>query len=164
VLSTFTASVALAAQNQSSAKVPNGLAMSEFKGYDAWETIAPSTTDDGLKAIVGNRIMIDAYRAGIPGNGKPVPEGAMMAKLEWTKKSDADSPYPVSIPDTLKTASFMVKDSKRFADSGGWAYAQFAYDATSDTFKPNGNGSGCGYACHTRVKARDYVFTRYARR
>jgi hypothetical protein len=160
----FVASFALAAQDRSSVKVPNGLALSEFKGYEAWQTIAPSQTDEGLKSILGNRTMIDAYNAGIPVNGKLVPDGAMIAKLEWTKKSNPESPYAVSIPDTLKSASFMLKDSKRFADSGGWGYAQFAYDAASNTFRPNGTGSGCGYTCHTRVKARDFVFTRYAAR
>jgi hypothetical protein len=74
------------------------------------------------------------------------------------------SPYAVTVPDTLKSASFMVKDARRFAETGGWGYAQFAYDPASDTFKPSGNGSGCGYACHTRVKARDFVFTSYAPR
>ena len=159
--STFAVSLTLAAQDRFSVKVPNGLGFSEFKGYDTWQTIAPSETDEGLKAILGNSVMINAYHAGIPANGTAVPDGAMMAKLEWSKKSDTESPYAVSVPDTLKSASFMIKDSKRFADSGGWGYAQFAYDAASNTFKANGNGSGCGYACHTRVKARDFVFTRY---
>jgi len=162
--STFAVSLALAAQDRFALKVPNGLAFSEFKGYDAWQTIAPSQTDDGLKAILGNSAMIAAYNAGIPANGKTVPDGAMMAKLEWTKKSDADSPYAVMIPDNLKSASFMVKDAKRFAASGGWGYAQFTYDAAAKAFKPTGTGSGCGYTCHTRVKARDFVFTRYAQR
>jgi hypothetical protein len=164
VSSTFVAALALAAQDRFSVKVPNGLAFSEFKGYDTWETIAPSQTDEGLKAILGNRIMMDAYKAGIPDNGSAVPDGAMMAKLEWSKKSDDASPYAVSVPDKLKSASFMVKDAKRFAASGGWGYAQFKYDSASGTFTPTGEGSGCGYACHTRVKARDFVFTHYARR
>jgi Cytochrome P460 len=164
VASVFAVSLALGAQDRFSLKVPDGLAFSEFKGYDAWQTIAPSQTDDGLKAILGNSVMIGAYNAGIPANGGSVPDGAMMAKLEWSKKSDDASPYAVNIPDKLKTASFMIKDAKRFADSGGWGYAQFAYDAASQTFKANGTGSGCGYACHTRVKARDFVFTRYAQR
>ena len=162
---TFTVPLAIAAaQDRLSVKVPNGLALSEFKGYDTWQTIAPSQTDEGLKAILGNSVMIDAYKAGMPDNGRSVPDGAMMAKLEWTKKSDDTSPYAVSVPDKLKSASFMIKDAKRFADTGGWGYAQFTYDSAADTFKPTGTGSGCGYACHTRVKARDFVFTHYARR
>jgi hypothetical protein len=58
----------------------------------------------------------------------------------------------------------MVKDAKRFAASGGWGYAKFDYAAASDSFQPSGTGSACGYACHTRVKARDFVFTHYPRR
>jgi Cytochrome P460 len=65
-----------------------------------------------------------------------------------------------------------VKDSKRFADSGGWGYAVFDYDAASDAFKPGtltgtppqGNDAKCGFACHTRAKTRDYVFTDYGKR
>jgi hypothetical protein len=154
----------LTAQDKSTVKVPDGLALSAFKGYENWPVIAPSQTDTGTKVIVGNPIMMKAYSEGTPANGKAVPDGAMMAKIEWTKKSDADSPYAVTVPDTLKTLSFMVKDTKRFADTGGWAWAQFTYDAASDTLKPVGTGVACGYACHTTVKARDYVFTHYAKR
>ena len=162
--SAFVASLTIAAQDRLSVKVPNGLALSQFKGYDAWQTIAPSQTDESVKSILGNSIMINAYKAGIPDNGKSVPDGAMMAKLEWSKKSNTASPYAVQVPDKLLTAAFMVKDAKRFAASGGWGYAKFTYDAAADTFTPSGTGSGCGYACHTRVKARDFVFTSYARR
>jgi hypothetical protein len=59
------------------------------------------------------------------------------------------------------SVSFIVKDSTRFPDTSGWAYAQFNYDAASDTFKPSGNDAKCGYACHTAVKAKDYIFTAY---
>jgi hypothetical protein len=66
----------------------------------------------------------------------------------------------------------MVKDSKRFADSGGWGWGAFEYDAASDTFRianstdnpPQANDAKCGLACHTIVKSRDYVFTSYASR
>ena len=68
------------------------------------------------------------------------------------------------VPDTLKSVSFIERDSKRFADTGGWGYAQFQYNAASDTFTPFGSGAGCGYACHTAVKAKDYIFTAYPRR
>jgi hypothetical protein len=68
------------------------------------------------------------------------------------------------VPDTLKSVSFIEKDSKRFRDSGGWGYAQFHYDAASDTFTPFGSDAACGYACHTAVKAKDYIFTAYPRR
>jgi hypothetical protein len=162
--SIFIATLSLAAQDRSSVKVPNGLSFAEFKGYDTWQTIAPSQTPEELKAILGNAVMIQALKDGIPGNGKPVPDGAMMTKLDWLKQSNTVSPYPVEVPNTLKSVSFMVKDSKRFADSGGWGYAQFTYNPGSNGFTPVGTGSACGYTCHTRVKANDFVFTKYARR
>ena len=160
----FVVTLTLAAQDRSSVKVPNGLSFADFKGSDAWQTIAPSQTPEEVKAILGNAVMIKALKDGIPGNGKPVPDGAMMTKIDWLKQSNAVSPYPVEVPNTLKSVSFMVKDSKRFADSGGWGYAQFTYNAKADSFTPVGTGSACGYACHTRVKANDYVFTKYAPR
>jgi hypothetical protein len=66
----------------------------------------------------------------------------------------------------------MVKDSQRFADSGGWGWGAFEYDPASDTFSsatqaanpPQGYDAKCGFACHTIVKNRDYVFTEYATR
>ena len=70
----------------------------------------------------------------------------------------------MAVPDILKDVAVMSKDSKRFADSGGWGYAQFDYDASSDGFKPNGTGYKCGTACHTAAKAKDYVFTAYGKR
>jgi len=115
--------------------------------------------------------MMDAYRAGIPGNGKPVPDGAKMAKIHWAPKANAFFP-DATVPGNLLNVDFMEKDSKRFADSGGWGWAVFDYDVESDTFKPGttagtppqGNDAKCGFACHTRAKARDYVFTDYGKR
>jgi hypothetical protein len=160
--------IAFAAQDRFTLKAPNGVAFSEIKGYETWQSVAPSQTDDGVKVIVANAVMINAYRAGIPGNGKPFPEGSAIVKIEWSKKKNAASPYSVLVPDTLKTVSFIEKDSKRFPDTSGWGYAQFLYDAPSDTFKPFGSDSNFGktvcYECHTRVKTQDYIFTSYARR
>ena len=69
----------------------------------------------------------------------------------------------MKVPDTLAGIGFMVKDSKRFPDTGGWGYAQFDYDPASDTFTPNttlqGNDAKCGVACHTLAEAKDFVFT-----
>ena len=157
-------SIGLAAQDKYTVKVPNGLALSEFRGYENWQDVAVSQTETSLKAIVANPAMMDAYRKGVPGNGKKFPEGSKIVKIEWAAKKNAESPYFVMVPDTLKTVSVIVKDSKRFPDTNGWAYAQFAYDAASDTFKPNGNDAKCGYACHTTVAAKDYIFTAYPKR
>ena len=164
VLLAVLGSMALAAQDRFTLKVPNGLAFSEFRGYETWQDVSVSQTENGLKVIAANDAMIDAYRQGVPGNGKPFPEGSKIAKLEWSSKKNPESPYFVMVPDALKSVSFIEKDTKRFPDTNGWAYAQFLYDAASDTFKPNGSDAKCGYACHTAVAAKDYIFTAYPQR
>jgi hypothetical protein len=151
----------LAQQDRYTLKVPDGLAFSDIKGYDTWQDVAVSETEGSVKAILGNEKMIKAYKEGIPENGKPFPEGVKIVKIEWIKKKNPVSPYFVEVPDTLKTVSFIEKDSKRFPDTHGWAYAQFAYDTGSKTFKPSVTGSECGYKCHTNVASRDYIFTAY---
>jgi hypothetical protein len=161
VLLAVLGSMALAAEDRFALKVLNGLAFSEFRGYETWQDVAVSQTETSLKVIAANDAMIAAYRAGVPGNGKPFPVGSKVVKIEWSSKKNAESPYFVMVPDTLKSVSFIEKDSKRFPDTNGWGYAQFLYDAASDTFKPNGDDAKCGYACHTTVAAKDYIFTAY---
>jgi hypothetical protein len=113
---------------------------------------------------LANPVMIDAYRSGVPGNGRNFPDGSKMAKIHWNAKKSAEAPAPTTVPDTLHDIDFMVRDSQRFPDTGRWGYAQFNYDAASDTFRPNGSGASCGFACHTIVAAKDYVFTAYGKR
>jgi hypothetical protein len=171
VILSILAALALAAEDKYTVKVPGGLAFSEFRGYEAWQAISISRNEKVVAVIVGNPVMIDAYRAGFPGNGKPAPDGAKMAKIHWAAKQNEFFP-DATVPGTLVYVDFMVKDSKRFADGGGWGYAVFDYDAASDTFKPGtlagkppqGDNAKCGVACHTTAKARDYVFTDYGRR
>jgi hypothetical protein len=171
-LAVLTTGAAISAQDKYTVKVPNGLAFSEFKGYDSWQTIAVSHNGGLLAVILGNSAMIDAYKAGIPANGKPFPDGAKMAKIHWNPKKKEATPGQPLVPDTLHDIDFMVKDSKRFADSGGWGYAEFEYDAPSDAFRPGttsdqppqGNDAKCGFACHTLVQKQDYVFTEYPKR
>ena len=126
---------AMSAQDKYTVKVPGGLAFSEFRGYEGWQAVAFSRNDKVAAIILGNPVMIEAYQAGIPGNGKPVPDGAKMAKIHWKPKQNAFFPDTTG-PGELLNVDFMVKDSKRFVDSGGWGYAVFDYDAASDTFKP----------------------------
>ena len=152
-------------------QVPGGLAFSEFKGYETWQTVSLSQSDKLVAVIVGNPAMIAAYQAGIPGNGKPFPDGAKMAKIHWVPKKLETFPT-ATVPGALHDVDFMVKDSKRFADSGGWGYAVFKYNAASDTYTPGtvadtppqANDAKCGFACHTIVRTRDYVFTDYGKR
>jgi len=156
--------VALAAQDRFTLTVPNGLAFAEFRGYETWQDVAVSETESSVKAILANPIMIKAFQQGIPGNGKPFPEGSKIVKIEWIKKKNPVSPYSVEIPDYLKNVDLIEKDSKRFPQTNGWAYAQFTYDTASQTFKPSAlsaSGHECGYACHSKVAANDYIFTAY---
>jgi hypothetical protein len=166
VLLAVLGTLAFAAQDRFTLQIPNGLAFSEIRGYDTWQDVAVSQVKEGLKVIVANDTMINAYRQGIPGNGKNFPDGSKIVKIEWSQKNPG-FPYFVMVPNTLTSVSFIVKDSKRFPDTHGWAYAQFAYDPTSDTFKPSDlslSGHECGYACHTVVAAHDYIFTGYPKR
>jgi hypothetical protein len=153
-------------------KIPGGLAFSEFKGYENWETIAVSHNGGALALIMGNPAMIGAFKSGVPGNGKPFPDGARMAKVHWAAvKSETEPGNPV-VPGGLANVDFMVKDSKRFSDTGGWGYAVFEYDGASGKFRPGdlsstppqANDAKCGFACHTLVKDKDYVFTSYQKR
>jgi len=171
ILLAVLAGVAISAQDKYSVKVPGGLAFSDFRGYESWQAISISRSEKVMAMILGNPAMIEAYRAGIPANGKPVPDGAKMAKIHWAPKPNQFFPE-ATVPGNLLNVDFMEKDSKRFADSGGWGWAVFDYNATSDTFAPGtiagtppqGNDAKCGFACHTAAKARDYVFTEYGKR
>jgi hypothetical protein len=174
-LAALSGSLVLSAQDSGQGKyslnVPGGLAFSEFRGYETWQTISLSRTERLVAVIVGNPVMIDAYRAGIPANGKAVPDGAKMAKIHWQPRPNQFFPT-ATVPGELVNVDFMVKDSKRFADSGGWGYAVFDYNAASDSFTPGttagtppqGNDAKCGFACHMAAKTRDYVFTEYGKR
>ena len=158
---------AISALDKYTLKIPDGLAWSDFKGYETWQDVAVSQTETSLKVIAANDVMINAYRDGVPGNGKLFPDGSKITKIEWSFKKSPESPYFVNVPDTLKTVAFIVKDTRRFAATHGWAYAQWAYDAATDTFKPSEldpSGAECGYACHSKVSAQDYIFTAYPKR
>jgi hypothetical protein len=161
VLPTALGTLTLAAQDRDTLKVPDGLAFSDFKGYEDWQYVAVSQVKDGIKIIAANPAMISAYRSGLPADGKTFPDGSKIVKIEWSQKQSAVSPYFVMVPDTLKSLSFIEKDLKRFPDTHGWAYAQFAYDPAAKTFKPTVTGPECGYTCHTTVAAKDYIFTSY---
>jgi hypothetical protein len=148
-----------------SLKSPSGIAFSDFRGYEDWSVVSSARTDEILKVIVANPKMIKAYKAGIPVNGQLFPDGSMIAKLQWKLKKSTEAPFAVEVPDVYSQAFVMEKDSKRFAKSGGWGYAVFNYDAPSDKFTPDAKSlSDCGFACHTPVKAKDYIFHPYQKR
>src|SRR5215208_737589 len=112
---------AISAQDKYAVRVPNGLAFSEFKGYESWETVSVSYNGQVFAVTLANPMMIDAYKAGFPSNGKAVPDGAKLAKVHWIPKPNQYFPETM-VPGVQHDMDFMVKDSKRFADGGGWGY------------------------------------------
>jgi len=86
VLTTVVATIVLAAQDKYTLRVPNGLALSDFRGYENWQVVGVSQTDDLLKVMVANPTMIGAYRAGVPGNGKPFPTAPRLQRSSGSRK------------------------------------------------------------------------------
>ena len=158
------AGAAMSAQDKYSLKTPSGVAFSDFRGYEDWQVVSSARTDEVLKVIVANPTMIKAYKAGVPGNGKPFPDGSKIAKLQWKFKKSTEAPFVVDVPDTFSQAFFIEKDSKRFPNTGGWGYALFNYDPASDTFAADPSPADCGHACHKEVKAKDFIFHPYQKR
>jgi hypothetical protein len=155
----------ISAQDKYSLQSPSGIAFSDFRGYEDWSVVSSARTDDVLKVIVANPTMINAYKAGIPGNGQPFPEGSKIAKLQWKPKKSTEAPFVVDVPDVFAQAFFMEKDSERFPKSGGWGYAVLNYEAATDKFTADAKSpSDCGHTCHVAVKAKDYIFHPYQKR
>lgn len=153
------------ANDKYSLQSPSGIAFSDFKGYEDWSVVSSARTDEILKVIVADPAMIDAYKAGIPGNGQPFPDGSKIVKLQWKHKKSTEAPFVVEVPDVFAQVFVIEKDSKRFPKSHGWGYAVFNYDAASDKFAADPKSlSDCGDACHTIVKAKDYIFHPYQKR
>ena len=134
-------------------------------GYRDWKLISVAHEEGDLndiRAILGNDTAIKAYR-----DGKlPFPDGTIIARIAWSYVPSeennkvfgrAQSFVPGPAPDWY--LQFMVKDSKKYAATGGWGFAQFDKDG-----KPSADAAklkAC-FPCHDPVKARDFVFTRYA--
>lgn len=125
-------------------------------GYRKWELVAPALEREPLnelRAVVGNRKAIDAYRAGT----LPFPDGTVLVKLAW-RHTQAPEFESALVPGTATTVQVMVKDSRKYAASGGWGFGRFIGGKPVD----EAQHETC-FACHeSRVKARDYVFTRFA--
>jgi hypothetical protein len=126
------------------------------EGYRNWQLVAPAQEAaplNELRAVLGNDIAMRAYREG----KLPFPDGSVLAKLAW-KHVQSPEFEPASIPGAATTVQFMVKDSKKYAATGGWGFARFIDGKPAD----EAQHQTC-YACHqARVKNHDLVFTRYA--
>src|SRR5947208_2657638 len=84
----------VSAPDKYAVKVPGGLAFADLKGYESWQIISISQNGKLIAAIVGNPTIIDDYRAGVPGNGKPFPDGSKMAKIHWVPRQNTEQPGP----------------------------------------------------------------------
>ena len=174
VLLAIAVQMPMAKQDKYAVAVPGGLALSEFKGYEDWQSVSVSKTEQAFAIVLANPVMIEAYRSGIPGNGKPFPDGSKIAKIHYKPAKSADAPDPTTeVPGAMYNVDFIEKDSKRFRDpeAGGWGYAAFEYDAASDTFTPateadtppQEHDTNCGVPYHTLAAAKDQIFTEYPR-
>jgi hypothetical protein len=157
-------STAVYAQDKYALKSPSGIAFSDFTGYEDWAVVSSARTEEVVKVIVANPMMINAYKAGVPGNGQPFPEGSKIAKLQWKPKKSTEAPFVVDVPDIFTQAFVIEKDSNRFPTTGGWGYALFNYDAATGQFSADSATADCGYACHVAVKSKDYILHPYQRR
>ncbi len=163
-------SLAMTGVDKYSVKVPGGLGFSEFRGYETWPVVSLSDNNGRFAIILGNPTLIEAYKAGIPGNGKAFPDGSKIAKLHYTPLAKPGEPGAPRVAGTQINADFMIKDRKRFAETGGWGYASFDLDPSTGQFTastdkdspPQGHDAKCGAACHTIAKEHDFVFTTYA--
>lgn len=131
-----------------------GVAVPE--GYRGWELIAPALEDapfDELRVVLGNHVAVDAFRRGI----RPFPDGSTLVKLAWKRTPSAEF-ASATVPGAATTVQVMVKDSKRFAATGGWGFGRFIGGRPVD----EAQHQSC-FACHdAKVRDRDWVFTRYA--
>src|SRR6195256_2681759 len=155
---------AVYAQDKYALKSPSGIAFSDFRGYEDWAVVSSARTDEVLKVIVANPTMIKAYRAGVPGNGQPFPEGSKIAKLQWSFKKSTEATFAVDVPDAPTQAFLIEKDSKRFPKTGGWGYALFNHEAKTGKMVADPAPADCGHVCHVAVKSKDYIFHPYQKR
>lgn len=125
-------------------------------GYKRWELIAPAEEAaplDELRAVLGNQTAIDAYQAG----KLPFPDGTILVKRAWKRKQSPEF-ASATIPGAATTVQVMVKDSRKYAATGGWGFGRFIDGKPVDEAQHR----TC-FACHeARAKSRDYVFTRLA--
>jgi hypothetical protein len=125
-------------------------------GYRSWELIGPAEETaplNELRVVLGNEIALKAYRDGT----LPFPDGTVLVKLAW-KRIPSPEFEPASIPGPATTVQVMVKDSKRYAASGGWGFGRFVEGRPAD----EAQHQTC-FVCHqARVNGHDFVFTRLA--
>ena len=133
---------------------PNGIAL--YPEYMTWQVIAPSYREDKgqIRIITGNKIAVSALRAG----KKPLPDGSVLAKVAW--KAEKHPSFPVAtVPGAFAQVEFMVKDAKKYKNTGGWGFARFVGSGLKPYGKDAGFVSEC-FGCHIPVANNDYLFTK----
>ena len=149
-------------------EAPTGLKFGFIKGYEDWHVVATHyrTDKNELRYIIGNDIAVKAYRSGIPLNGKEFPDGAILVKIGYSLKKNPAFEASVE-PEAIQRVEFMIKDSKRFKDTGGWGFARFVKDQKTGRYKVFGKSAKdymqC-FTCHKLVEKKDFVFTDYVKR
>jgi hypothetical protein len=129
-------------------------------GYRDWKLVSVAHEEgnlNDLRAVLGNDIAIKAYREGT----LPFPDGAIIARLAWSYVPSEENNKVFGRPQSFvagppTNVQFMIKDSGKYAATGGWGYAQF------DDGQPTHVAVQDCFSCHVPAKARDYIFTRYA--
>jgi hypothetical protein len=133
---------------------PNGIAI--YPDYMSWKVVAPSYREDKgqIRIITGNEIAVAGLRAG----KKPLPNGSVLAKVAW--KAEKHPNFPVATEaGAFAQVEFMVKDAKKYKDTGGWGFARFV----GNELKPYGKDAsfaGECFGCHIPVASNDYLFTK----
>ena len=131
-------------------------------GYRDWKLVSVAREEgelDDIRAVLGNDVAIKAYR-----EGKPFPEGSIIARIAWSYDASEENNKAFGRPQSFVAGApkngvqFMVKDSKKYAATGGWGYGHFNDGKSADVAVLK----SC-FPCHALIKDRDYVFTRYAR-
>ncbi len=130
-------------------------------GYRDWKLISVAHEEgnlNDLRALLGNDVAIKAYREG----KLPFPDSTIIARLAWSYLPSEENNKVFGraqsfVPGPATNVQFMVKDSKKYAATGGWGFAQFKDGKPADAALLK----TC-FPCHEPVKARDFVFTHYA--
>ena len=154
---------AVYAQDKYSLKSPGGIAFSDFKGYEDWSMVSSARTDEVLKVIVANPAMIDAYKAGVPGNGQPFPEGSKIAKLQRKPKKSTEAPFDVDVPDVFQQAFVMRRTARDFRRPAAGDTRSSTMTPRPASSRPTRRRADCGHSCHVAVKTRTTSFIRTSR-
>ncbi|MBJ6752491.1 cytochrome P460 family protein [Geomonas anaerohicana] len=136
---------------------PNGIAL--YPDYLSWKVVAPSYREDKgqIRVITGNETAVAALKAG----KKPLPDGSVLAKVAW--KAEKHPNFPVATePGAFVQVEFMVKDTKKYKETGGWGFARFVGNKLEPYGKDKSFVAEC-FGCHTPVAGNDYLFTKMVR-